>query len=115
MPDLASGLEEAKMAIDMTRKDLLSLAGIGAVIAAAGVTAPARAAASAAALMDIPGFRGQDPNGTYYLIAHAGTYDGIVRANKYRPFSASNRGSGVRDSSAKTVATHPPLSCRNVV
>ena len=63
------------MAIDMSCKDLLLLAGVGALVAAAGVPARAGTAASTTALTDVPGFKGQDPNGSYYLIAHAGTYD----------------------------------------
>jgi hypothetical protein len=37
----------------------------------------------------------------------SGLLIGIVRANKYRPFLASNRGSGERDSSAK-ISGDPP-------
>jgi len=64
------------MVDNLTRKEFLTLTGIGGILAAAGVPLPALAAGEpAAALTDIPGFKGRDPNGTYYLIAHAGTYD----------------------------------------
>lgn len=62
----------------INRKEFLALGGLGALLAAFGVADPALAASActpAVALRGIPDFRGKDPTGTYYLIAHAGTYD----------------------------------------
>ena len=62
----------------LTRQEFLATGALGALVAALARSGPAEAASTcqpAVPLKGIPDFRGKDPTGTYYMVAHAGTYD----------------------------------------
>jgi simple sugar transport system substrate-binding protein len=66
------------MTARLTRQEFLMAGGLGAAVAALGLASNAKASTTcqpAATLTGIPGLRGKDPAGTYYVVPHAGTYD----------------------------------------